>query len=144
MSRHWSEPLDDYTQELSVLDVPHELVQCLSSDILSSIRRIHEAQEEKHRVAAKFLSSVDRVLLREDAHVVLCVPHQNDSEGERCCNAVDVCSLLLRELRTRQLTAQDGISLAIKPWLDIAGGSEFQVFVIESTIKGTRPEPPQF
>lgn len=137
MSQQWSEPLDDFTQDFHVLDVPPEFLLELSDDVIATLRKIQSGKTEQRLVAAKFVNNIDRVMaLLDDSYVTVCVHQMEDGTPEKCCTALDVCTLIQKERRERQLTAQHGISLVMKPWLDISGGSEFQVFVADSSIKG--------
>jgi hypothetical protein len=138
MSKHWSCPLDDYTQDYNVLEVPAEFLRELKTDAIASIQRIYEGGSEELRIAAKFLNNIDRVMLSlVDAHVTVSLNQQEDGTPEKCSSTLDICNLLRREMSRRPQDSRTSVTLIIKEWLEIGIGSEFQVFVLNSTIKGT-------
>jgi hypothetical protein len=142
MSKHWSSPLDDYTQDYNVLEVPAEFLRELRADAIASTQRIYEGGSEEVRVVAKFLNNIARVMLSlVDAHVTVCVNQQEDGRPEKCSSTIDICNLLRREINQRPQDSRSSVTLVIKAWLEIGIGSEFQVFVLNSTIKGTARHP---
>ena len=140
MSRHWSEPLDDFTQDYNVLDVPQQFLAALTADVSGSINRIrneNNGSQEQLKSASIFLNNLEKLVSQlGQCHVTVCIHQHDDGPAEKCANLLDVCNILLRELHRRSFGPQNGVSLVIREWLDISDGSEFQIFVLDSSIKG--------
>lgn len=137
MSQHWSSPLDDYTQEYHVLEVPQELLSELSDDISAGIQRCRQRESAELIKVSMFLSSLDRVVTSMgDVHTTVCVQDQADGNSIKCSSTIDICNLLLWEWQSRGKCTDIAITLVMKAWLDIDIGSEFHVFVLDSAIRG--------
>lgn len=141
MSRHWSEPLDDFTQDYNVLDVPQQFLAALHQDfhdVPNTIEKIMSGTSEQLKAAALFLNNLDKLLTQiGECHVTVCIHQHDDGPAEKCSDVVEVCTVLLKELDRRAFGPQNGVSLVLRAWLDIMDGSEFQIFVLDSSIKGT-------